>query len=491
VNRCIRITCFGFLLFLMISLLGCMVGPNYERPITPADQGGVFYYAGKHIQDINQLDDSLKWWRNFGDDVTGDLVLKALENNYDLKAAAARVLQAQEALRISAGVRLPQIDAAFDRSFSRTNAAAPGATVIPGFIEGVDKSRTYTGQFNVSYVLDLFGKLKRSERASMADYLASDATQQALTNTVIASVIKARINIATFQRTLAIARANTKSRRQTLQIVERRYGQGLVGPVDVRLARENLASSQATEPALELFLIQAQHALDVLVGSRPGSGEPLPETLADLPDLDEIPVGLPASLLDRRPDIRASELALVASSERIGVSISQLYPDLTLTGAYGWRSYKSNEIFVDEASVYSYVLRAAQPLFRGGVLKAQVRSARARYSELAADYAGKILVALQEVENSLVAEEKLQSQYSYTEYRLAEALAAENLSRERYQRGVEGILTVLESERRRRIAENELAILKGNLWANRVDLFLALGGDWRLKNQATTQDMEE
>jgi multidrug efflux system outer membrane protein len=204
----------------------------------------------------------------------------------------------------------------------------------------------------------------------------------------------------------------------------------------------------------------------------------LADTLPDLPQLGPIPIGLPASLLDRRPDVVAAEMALKSSNELVGVSIAQLYPDLTLTGTYGGSADTLRDIFRHEAEVYSLVLNLAQPIFEGGRLQAAVNASRARYEELAADYAKTVLTAMREVEDALATEEKLKVQLDQTITRLDEAKAAEGLSRERYSRGVESILTVLESERRRRTDEDELAILKGQIWTNRVNLFLALGGDW-------------
>ena len=150
--------------------------------------------------------------------------------------------------------------------------------------------------------MDFFGKLRHSERSAWASFLATEAGQQALTNAIISSVIKARIDISTIQHQLSIARATTQSRQRTLEIVERRYEQGLVGPVDVRLARENLAASKAIEPELESMLIKAHHGLDVLLARRPGSSSELPETLPELPKLEAVNIGIPAALLDRRPD---------------------------------------------------------------------------------------------------------------------------------------------------------------------------------------------
>jgi len=463
--------CQIFFVFSLTVLAGCMVGPDYSRPETAADTDGGYFHAGSHKQDINDFADIDGWWRRFGDAMTTQLVRTALENNYDIKAAAARVLQARALLEETRGRRLPDVSYNLNRSRGKVSFNFGGGRFSA-------LNTTFSQDISVSYILDLFGKLKRSERAAWADMLSAKANEQALINSMIASVIRARVDIATIQRRLAIARANTESRQKTLEIVQRRYGQGLVGPVDVRLARENLAASKAVEPAIELSLIKAHHALDVLLGRRPGSSEHLAETLSDLPDLQPVSVGLPASLLDRRPDVVAAESALRASNELIGVSVAQLYPDLTLTGRVGRSADRWRDIWMDETETYSAVLGLIQPVFKGGQLRAGIDGARARYLELAANYAGTVLTALREVEDALVSEQLLQMQLGHVQFRLEEARAAESLSQQRYQRGVEKILTVLESERRRRSAEEELTILKGQIWTTRVNLFLALGGDW-------------
>ena len=455
----------------VVCFSGCMVGPKYERPDTAAQTGDGFFYSGKHKQDINELENIYRWWERFGDETTTQLVSRALENNYNLKASAARVLQAQAVLAEARGAHWPSIAYNFgrDRRKSSFNFGGGRANAL---------TTTYTQDITVSYVLDFFGKLKRAERASWADLLATKSNEQTLINSIIASVINTRIDIATLHRRLDIAKANTASRQNTLDIVDRRYKQGLVGPVDVRLARENLAASKSTETALELLLIITGHELDVFLGRRPGSSKPLPQTLDELPDLKPVPIGLPASLLDRRPDVIESEMALRAANERIGVSIAQLYPDLTLTAAIGGSSDTFRDVFRHESEVYSLIFNASQPIFKGGQLRAKVKAAKAKHAELAANYANTVLTALKEVEDALVTEDMLQIQLAQVRTRFTEAKGAEDLSRQRYQRGVEGILTVLESERRRRIAEVELAILKGKIWTTRVNLFLALGGDW-------------
>ncbi|MBW7990990.1 MAG: efflux transporter outer membrane subunit [Planctomycetes bacterium] len=476
----------GLCFIVVLTILsGCMVGPDYSRPETPAETSEGYYNAAAHEQDVNDFSDVDRWWEQFGDPTTAKLVRESLENNYSLKAAAARVLQAQAALTEIHGRRLPDISYNLNRDRSKRSFNFGG---LGGGGRFTVMSTTWTQNISVAYILDLFGKLKRSEQAAWAELLATEANEQALINSMVATVINARVNIATLQRRLAIARANTKSQRKTLGIVERRYEQGLVGPVDIRLARENLAALEVIEPVIELSMITAQNALDELLARRPGSTDELPQTLEDLPDLGPVPVGLPASLLDRRPDVRAAEFLLRAANERIGVSIAQLYPDLTIVGNFGYSADTVEDIFQqDETEMYAALMSLAQPIFRGGQIRAQIDAAEARYAELAANYAGTVLAAMREVEDALVTEQMLQTQLKHTRVQLREASAAESLSKQRYERGVEGILTVLVSERRRRISEQEVTILKGRIWTNRVNLFLALGGDWDYQEPSEEQ----
>ena len=460
----------------VIFFSGCMVGPDYSRPQTAAETSEGYFNAGTNMEDVNDFTPVDRWWESFGDPLTAEMVREALTNNYDLKAAAARVLQAQATLSETRGQQWPDVSYNLNRDRSKRSFNFGG---LGGGGRFTVMSTTWSHDITVGYILDLFGKLKHSERAAWADMLSAEMNEQILINSIIASVVNARINIATLQRRLAIARATTKSRQKTLEIVERRYEQGLVGPVDIRLARENLAASKALEPAIELSLITARHALDVLLAHRPGSSDDLPGTLTDLPQLENVPIGLPASLLDRRPDVIAAEFALQAANERVGVSIAGLFPDLTLSGSFGYSGDTIEEIFkYDYTEMYAAVSSLAQPIFDGGRIKAQINAAKARFEEQAANYAGTVLNAIREVEDALITERMLQAQLEQTQIRLIEAKAAEELSRQRYQSGVEGILAVLASERLSRVAEEELTILKGRIWTSRVNLYLALGGDW-------------
>ncbi len=468
---------------------GCNVGPKYSRPETPAVTAESFVNAESQPLDTNDVEALDTWWERFGDPVTAELVKEALANNYNLRAGAARVLQAQSNLAGARGQKYPQF--AYDLTRTQTKSYMDFGDALDAFPSDpnnpnqgggatgfVIDSTTWSQGISVSYLVDFWGKLRHAERAAWADMLAAQASQESLVNSLVASVIESRISIATLQRRLAIIEANIESRQRTLEITERRHRLGLVGPVDVRLARTNLEAAKAQKPNAEALLASAYYALDVLLGRQPGTSASLPESLSDLPNLEPVPVGVPAALLDRRPDIRSLEFSLRAANERVGASIAQLYPDLTLTGSYGGQGLLWPDIWNHEGEAYSIIASISAPIWQGGQLRAQIKMSKARFEELAATYAGTVLQAMSEVENALMNERSLQEQIVHVQAQVTEAQEAERLSRLRYDRGVESLLTVLEAERSRRTAEEQLTILKGLIWSGRVNLHLALGGDW-------------
>jgi len=471
---------------LLLPVAGCMLGPKYKRPETVANRVDRFVNASEPTLDANEVEKPDLWWEHFGDPTTTELVRKALQQNYDVKSGAALVLQAQAAVEQATGQRLPSASYNLmgNRSKQFFNFGSDSGFSDPNFPFDFSQFSpvitTWSQGISVTYLVDLFGKLRYAQRAAWATLLAGDTAQQAVVNSLIATVIVARVNVATLQRRLDIAQANIKSWERTVEVTERRYNEGLISPVAVRLARTNLETARAQEPALKMVLAIATNALDVLLAQPPGASPSLPATLPDLPELEAVPVGVPAALLDRRPDVRSAEFQLVAANARVGVSIAQLYPDLALTGSYGFSGTTWNDIWKANAQseVYSTIMSVSAPIFQGGQLRAQVRAAKARFAELASVYAQTVLTAMREVEDALVSERLLQEQLEHVAVQVREAQAGEELSQQRYEQGIENILTVLESQRQRRLAEEQLVMLKGQIWITRVNLHLALGGDW-------------
>jgi len=463
---------------------GCNVGPDYERPVTAADSVGEYSWLPEQWGDVNDPNIANGWWQRFNDPVTDELVQKALLHNTDLAAAAAAVDRSRAFLTVAHGARLPEADLGFNRTRQKVNFNFPAGR--ESFI-----AQGYTMDLSISYMVDVFGKLRRAERAAEYDLFATENDRQSLAHAVVAQVIQARIDIATQQRLLEINAQTISNWEKALEIIDRRYQRGLSPAVDVYIAKENLANAKAQKLLVEQSLLLTLHALDVLCGQAPETTDDLAKTLPPLPELFPIPSGLPADLLDRRPDVRSAEMRLAAGTERIGVSIAQMYPDLTLTATGGYASEHFSDLTLSENQVYAAILNAMAPIFKGGRLKAGVKAAEATARQSAAQYAGTVLNAMREVEDALVKQEKLTERITQLTDRFEQAQHAERLAADRYKQGVDKILLVLETERRRRLAENELALSQGNLWKARVELFLAIGGDWGIEEMQSLAASEQ
>lgn len=458
-----------------IVATGCSLGPDYERPWTAATEAEGFVHAPAPN---TSLDTSLDtetapvWWRSFGDEATSELVIQALEANTDLKAAAARVLQAGAGLKQTRASLWPEVNGSLNAARQKNSFVLPGA----GRVSPI--STTYSDSLSVSYQTDLFGGLKRSRQAAWSELLAQEAARETVVHTVISEVVRVRVRLATLDHSVDTARAIRDSWAETLESIERRYKGGLAKSLELRLARENLASAESALVAREQGLEQARLVLDVLLGRRPGTGTVTAGGLAPLPDLDPVPLGLPANLLDRRPDLRQAEMRLSASTARVGIAVADLFPKLTLTGSAGTSSDTLGDLVSSDSLIYNVVAGLVGPIVDGGRRRAAAASARAAAEEAAAIYAGAVLGALREVEDALVRESALRRQLDFLDQRVEEARAADRIARSRYERGVQELLSVLETERRLRSAEEALISARSDLWNARIDLHLALGGDW-------------
>ena len=460
-----------------ISLImtGCSMNPEYQRPDNKEFTGDTFTQAKNET--FNQELDAIQWWQRFDDPTLNKLVEQALTNNIDLRVAAANVLETEALIRSARGARLPQINtaASSDRAFTGTST---GSSFAPGAGRTYFTTNQLVGQ--VSWQADLFGRLRSTQQAAIADWQASKTDRIALTHTVIANVIQQRAELAIAINRLHVAQDILTSREHTLEIVNRRYQQGVsnTSAVDIRLARENVYAASANITALEQNLSLTQHALDILLGARPGAFFIADNDLINLPELNDSLVGIPAQLVDRRPDIRAAEFRTIAANARVGVAVADLYPDLTITGALGWRDSEPSGLFSPRTLFGNIMGQLAHAAFTGGQRSAEAKAARARLEAAAHTYAGIVLQAIREVEDALIQNHKLNEQLSILKQRATEARLAERTSRDRYARGVEDLLTVLETERRRQDAEDDLLQVELDYWNARVNLFLALGGDW-------------
>ena len=463
------------ILFSCLLVSSCSLAPKYEQPKTEQYTGDSFVQAAS--EEPAPTIESISWWQQFDDPVINTLVEQALENNLDLRVAASNVLETEALVRVATGRRWPELGAnvSGERSFT-------GASTGSSFSPGVDRlyTTTYSVGANVSWQTDLFGRLRSAQRASIADWQASQTDRDAITHTVIANVIRQRVQLSIAMQRLYVAQEILRSREHTLEIVDRRYSRGVsnTSAVDLRLARENVFSAEANIATLEQNVSLAQHALDILLGKKPGAMFLAQNELNELPNLNDAIAGVPAQLLDRRPDLRAAEFRVIAANERIGVALADLYPDLTITAGGGWRGADVSDLFSSESLFGRMLGELTQTLFAGGRLRAEVDAAKARLQVQAHTYANEVLTAMREVEDALIQNHKLNERLAKVNQQVTEARLAEELSRDRYSRGVEQLLTVLETERRRQDAEDSLLQVEQDYWNARIDLHLALGGNW-------------
>lgn len=426
----------------------------------------------------------IEWWHQFNDPLINQLVDQALLHNYDLKLAAANVLESQALLDSAFAGFWPSLNLGYSpqRRFvsSSTRFTGDGGGGFISNSSSGDFSTRHAVTLSLSWQLDLFGRLRHAYSAAQADLAALEQDREALTNSLIANVMRQHVELMIATQRLQIARQITTSRQLTLETVDRRYRRGVTGAsaVDVRLARENMLSAQANQTALELNVELASHALDTLLGQVPVKHLTIESKLSDLPALDQQITGIPMQLLDRRPDLKAAEFRSIANNQRIGVALADLYPDLTLTGRLGTNTNSLSQFFSLDNLIASVAGELATTLFQGGRLRAQVAAAEARLQAQAARYSQLVLIAVREVEDALVSNRLLDQRIGQIKQQLTEARHAETLAKQRYGRGIDSLLIVLETERRRQIAEDLLLQVEQQRWNSRINLHLAIGGHW-------------
>lgn len=474
---------FRFIFCALLSLLltGCTLGPVYERPTTLANSASRYHHAPGNAEKEAPPYPAKAWSRTLSDLLLDTWIDQLLAQNLDLRATAERVIQAREQVRITGGDLWP--NARFNGGGSRGFSPSPLQ----------NNSRLYNTEANaglsLSWQVDLFGKVRQAVASANYSALASGENYRALQHSLIAELVKRRADIALLQQELKVQEDIVSSRTRTLDTLSRRYQLGVrgVSVVDVYSAEENVASARAQRSTLEQKLHNTLLSIDALLNQTPGSASEtlstfkrrapsrsfpaLSSTIAPIP-------GLPAALLDQRPDIRGSELLSMASNANISVAIANLLPDLTLSANRGFVNDQFGGLLDNSNAVGSIVGLINSRLFEGGRLKAGVRLRESQARESALRYAETVLNALVEVESALVNERLLWDQVNHLERSVSFSRRAEIHAQERYQRGITSLLQLLDVQRRRQSAEQNLLATRRAAWRARVDLHLALGGDW-------------
>lgn len=416
---------------------------------------------------------TVDWWKDFGDDGLSAAVEAALEGNFDLRAAAARLEIAASDARAARAELFPSIDASYSGARQRQNFVG---FPIPGAEDEV-LSTIFTNHgvsLDVSWEIDLWGRLRAASQVVLADLQASAADLRATQLSMAGQTAKAWFAVAEAQQQIELSRTTVDNYRETTDRVRGRFAAGIRPPLDLRLALLNLSNAEALlQQRLQQF-DSAARQLKVLLGEYADAVISMP---LDLPDLSaDVPAGLPAELVSRRPDLVAAERRLAGLEARVGVARSNRFPDLTLTARGGTATDALVSLVNGDFTVWGLLANLSATLWEGGRLREEVTRAEAQSTEALALYANTALTAYAEVETALAAEAVLQERERQLAASVEHAQGATRLAYERYLTGIDNYITVLESQRSAAQAEGELIAARRLRLENRVDLYLALGG---------------
>jgi len=440
-------------------LSGCVSQPAQTPPLpTPQAQWAARFNATEGAP--------IEWSADFEAPGLADLIHTALQTNYDLDAAAARVAAARARANIAGAPLWPQVEASAEaaRRKIRTSDGTPVTQTnyaLDGFL---------------SWEVDVWGRLRNTARAAAQDAEASQADYRGARLSLTADVARGWFSVIESELQVQLAERTTESFRRTNAVIEERYRSGLGTALDIRLARENLASAEAVLAARQRDREARIRALEVLLGRLPTREL---ATVTTLPSVRrDVPAGLPLDLLTRRPDLVAADLRLRAAGERLDEARKNRLPSLRLTASGGTASGQLHDLLNWDYLVWSLVAGVTQPIFQGGRLKAEEALARAEHREVWADYASTLLRALQEVETTLASESLYVAQAAALSVASREAKEAADLALDRYQRGLIDIITLQEAQRRAFTAESAYLQTARQRLDNRVTLYTALGGNF-------------
>jgi multidrug efflux system outer membrane protein len=465
----------GIMLVPVVMLSSCAVGPNYKRPVVEVPtgfRGAEGPVATTSAADAPSLADE-EWFDLFDDDVLEQLVRTALEQNYDLRIAAERVLQARAQLGIARSELYPTINA--DAQFVANRGSSAGA--IPFIPKGTNLDVAYTQVgFTLGWELDVWGRLRRLKESARAEYLATEEASHGVMTTLISDVTGGYFLLRELDLELEIARKTRTIAEDSLGLTRLRRDQGAATGLDVRQAEQFLYTATAEIASIERAIGQTENALSLLLGNNPGD-IPRGRRLEDF-TAPQVPPGLPSSLLERRPDIREAEAILIAANARIGAARAQYFPQISLTGFLGGQSRALSGLFTGPARFGSLSPGAVFPIFNAGRLRSNVRFTEAQQREALLRYEKAIRTAFGEVSDALIGYRKTVEQRQQQELLVNALREAQRLSTLRYRGGLDSYLQVLDADRNLFQGDLTLARLRQRELDAIVQLYRALGGGW-------------
>ncbi|HKQ97846.1 MAG TPA: efflux transporter outer membrane subunit, partial [Candidatus Polarisedimenticolia bacterium] len=411
----------------------------------------------------------LPWWDLFQDEQLSGLVRTALEQNKDLAIAAARVDEARARYGFTRADQLPVINLGIDATRGRTSEQLPPGTG--------NTSNVFVGRIDAFYEVDLWGKYRRATEAARADIMGTEMARQTVVLSLVAEVAASYFALLDLDNQLAIAKATLEARTESLRIITARFEKGVVSALDVHQAEIQESIAAAAIPTFERLIVETEDRIRILLGMFPGDvarGRPLEEQ-AMPPD---VPAGLTSEFLRRRPDVQASEQALIAANARIGVAEAQRFPLIGLTASAGVASDDLSNITKGGAGIWSIGGTLLQPLFNYGKNKRRVEIARAQTEQALLGYEASVQQAFSDVEDALVAVRTTRERSEVLERQVVAARAALTLSEARYDQGVTSYLEVLIQQTTAFEAELGASLARRDVLTSVVRLYSALGGGW-------------
>lgn len=446
------------------------VGPDYRRPdvAVPSeyrDTDQVPFTAASPADDVVRG----QWWTIYGDPVLDDLVTRSLAANQDLRAAAARVDEARALAGIARGNAWPQLSVGGELTREQTSKTTD--VVFPATL-----TTNYRVPFVASWEIDVFGRVRRLSEGARADAAAMLATFEATRLALAAEVASSYFALRGADQEIDLLRETKKLREQALSLVTTRFHSGSAAEVDVARAQVEFATTQADLAELQRSRAQLQNALAVLVGE-PASQFAVTTTAHPI-TAPTVPAGLPAQLLERRPDVAAAERRLIAANARIGVAKAAFFPAISLTGNAGYASGDIDKLFQSDSRIWSVMPSVYLPIFQGGRNRANLARARAAFEGSVASYRQATLIAFREVQDALSATRWLQEQASAQLSALAAAQRASALAEVRYNAGYVSYLEVIDAQRTALATQRRSVRVEVDRLNASVALIKALGGGW-------------
>ena len=445
---------------------GCAVGPRYQQPavtVPDAYRGDV----AEQAPGAASLGDQ-EWAEVFQDATLRQLIRTAIEKNYDIQIAAARILQAEAQVGILYADEFPTLEASVGGNSLRTSASRFTAFQINEI--GIDATATWE--------VDFWKKFRSATEAARAYLLASESARAAVIRTLVADVATAYFELRELDSELELSTRTLASRQDSLDLIRLLADRGLTSLLDVRQSEQLVYTASATIPDLERQIEQKENQISILLGSLP-AGVPRGLSLTEQPVAPEVPAGLPSALLARRPDIREAEQRLIGLNAEINSVRARAFPTIELTATGGFQSPSLVDLFSGPAGLWNFVANLTQPIFQKGKLRAGVQLVEAQELEALLFYEKTVQQAFREVSDALAAYRKTQEFRGQQDLLVESARDAARLSNVRYQGGVTNYLEVLTSETNTFAAERGLAQAHLAERLALVQLYKALGGGWQ------------